>query len=299
MTAKLNRSTRDRADAATRAALTALIDAAVATDGQAPFNEASLLEKTTVEFFESRGKLIGAAMTGGDVEFVVHPAERRRGYGDEILRALLSPGFTAWAHGDHPAARVLAERHGLTRARTLLQLRARLDEGIGTLEVRPAGEPPGGREREASGSSPSRQSPVIDLFRPGRDDAEWVALNARVFASHPEQGRITVETLQPRLAQNPAEHFLVGRDETGAMVGYCWLKLDGELGEIYVLGVDPDRAGQGIGRSLLAAALAHLRGLGIRESNLYVEADNESALRLYRGFGYAEHTIDVLYAALR
>jgi mycothiol synthase len=282
VTARLNRSSRDRADAATHAALTALIDAAVAADGQSPFNEASLLEKTTVEFFEHEDTLIGAAMTGGEVEFVVHPGQRRRGYGEEILRALLVPGFTAWAHGDHPAARVLAERHGLDRVRTLLQLRVKLDQ---TQAIEPAGTPPGAGRL------------TLDTFQPGRDDDDWVALNARAFASHPEQGRITTETLQPRLAENPAEHFLVGRDDAGRMVGYCWLKIDGELGEIYVLGVDPERAGQGIGRVLLTAGLAHLRALGIRESNLYVEADNEAALRLYRRFGYTEHTIDVLYAA--
>lgn len=290
VTARLSRSVRDRADAATHAALASLIDAAVAADGQAPFNEASMLEKTEVEFFEHDGTLVGAAMTGGDVEFVVHPEQRRRGYGEEILRALLVPGFTAWAHGDHPGARVLADRYGLERVRTLLQLRAPLAAPAETAPEEPA------KLHQSRLVAPVQ---TIDTFRPGVDDEEWVALNARAFASHPEQGGITTETLQPRLAENPAEHFLVSRDQHGRMVGYCWLKIDGDLGEIYVLGVDPDRAGQGIGRGLLAAGLAHLRSLGLRESNLYVEADNEAALRLYRGFGYAEHTIDVLYAASR
>ncbi|WP_167138416.1 mycothiol synthase [Diaminobutyricimonas sp. TR449] len=295
MTARLSRSTRDRADAATDAALRALIDAAVAIDGQPPFNEASLLEKTEVVFFERGGTLVGAAMTGAEVEFVVHPEQRRRGYGDEMLRALLVPGFTAWAHGDHPGARVLAERHGLERVRTLLQLRVGLDQQpplVEPVETEPA-------ETSAQGLGKIDQRIRIDTFRPGHDDEEWVALNARAFASHPEQGRITIESLQPRIAENPAEHFLVGRDAQGRMVGYCWLKIDGELGEIYVLGVDPDRAGQGIGRVLLKAGLAHLKALGIRESNLYVEADNEAALRLYRGFGYSEYTVDVLYATPR
>ncbi|WP_166877462.1 mycothiol synthase [Salinibacterium sp. ZJ450] len=280
MNAHLSRSVNLRSDASVAARLDRLISRALETDGQPPFNEASLLEKTEVLFFERDGELVGAAMTGDEVEFVVDPAERRRGYGEQILRAVLTPTFAAWAHGDHPAARVLAERYGLRRDRTLLQLRLGLD-GLDQRESLDQRGPAGGL--------------TIDTFRPGVDDAAWVALNARAFAGHPEQGAITLATLQPRLAENPAEHFLLARDTDGGILGYCWLKIADDLGEIYVLGVDPDRAGSGIGRALLAAGLAHLKALGIGESNLYVEADNEPAMRLYRAFGYTDHMVDVLY----
>lgn len=273
---QLTRSVSPRADASVAARLDRLITRALEQDGQPPFNEASLLEKTEVIFFERDGDLVGAAMTGDEVEFVVDPAERRRGYGEQILRAVLTPTFAAWAHGDHPAARVLAERYALRRDRTLLQLRVGLDERK-SLDLRPL------------------DGVAIDTFRRGIDDAAWVALNARAFADHPEQGAITLATLQPRLAENPAEHFLVARAADGQMLGYCWLKIADDLGEIYVLGVDPDRAGSGIGRALLSAGLSHLAALGIRQSNLYVEADNEPAMRLYRSFGYTEYTVDVLY----
>lgn len=274
----LTRRRADRSDAAVDAALRRLSERCAAADGQAPFNEASLLEVDQVEWFEHDGALIGAAMLGGDTELAVDPGHRGRGFGREILAAVVAPGAGVWAHGDHPAARALAAERGMVRERVLLQLRARLDDAATrTVAALPEGV-------------------TVDGFREGVDEDAWVALNARTFATHPEQGRITRETLLPRLAENGSANFLIARDEDGSMVGYCWLKLaDDGLGEIYVLGVDPGRAGRGLGRALLAAGLARLRELGIEESALYVEADNEPALRLYRSFGYRDHTIDVLY----
>jgi mycothiol synthase len=67
------------------------------------------------------------------------------------------------------------------------------------------------------------------------------------------------------------------------------------LGEFYAVGVDPDRQGQRIGRTLVEAGLARLAERGIRESTLYVEAENEPAVRLYRSYGFANHTIDIQY----
>lgn len=272
------RRSDSRSDAAVEAALQRLIARCTEADGQSPFNEASLLEQTAVECFELDGALVGAAMIGSaDAEFAVDPGHRRRGIGREILSAIAAPGRAVWAHGDHPGALALAREFGMHRERVLLQLRARLDDPT------------------ASAVAATPEGVTIGGFREGLDEDDWVALNARVFASHPEQGRITRQTLAPRLAENGSGDFLVARDETGAMVGYCWLKLAEGLGEIYVLGVDPGFAGRGLGRALLAAGLERLRGHGIRDSSLYVEADNAPALRLYRGFGYRDHTIDVLY----
>ena len=83
------------------------------------------------------------------------------------------------------------------------------------------------------------------------------------------------------------------------MVGYCWLKIEDGVGEFYVVGVDPDRQGSGLGRRLVAAGLAHLAERGIREASLYVEADNTPALALYRSFGFGDYSIDIQYALRR
>lgn len=140
---------------------------------------------------------------------------------------------------------------------------------------------------------------AIVAFRVGGDEAEWVALNARVFATHPEQGRVTADDLRAREAEPwfDARDFLVARDASGRMIGYNWLKIDpGEsTGEIYVIGVDAASAGQGLGRRLMRAGLARLAERGCTSATLYVEADNEPAVRLYRSLGFADHTVDVQY----
>ncbi|WP_353987398.1 mycothiol synthase [Ruicaihuangia caeni] len=295
---RVERETLQRSDPTVEQWLLDLARRAADADGAAPFNEASMLEISEVERFSADGRTVGAAMLRRDAagaleaEFAVDPREREKGYGAALLDAILETPFSAWAHGDHPGARALAERYGLRRDRVLLQLMADLMERDDADRV---------GEREVVGANVARapEGYLFDLFREGEDEAEWVALNARVFADHPEQGRITVETLAPRLAENGADDFLVARDAGGRMRGYCWLKLgsddQGEVGEVYVIGVDPGESGRGLGRALLEAGLARLRARGIRRSNLYVEADNEPALRLYRAFGYRDHTVDVLY----
>jgi mycothiol synthase len=60
-----------------------------------------------------------------------------------------------------------------------------------------------------------------------------------------------------------------------------------------VLGTD--RPGTGEGAALLDAGLTLAAARGIREVTLYVEADNDRALRLYRGRGFAERSVDVQY----
>src|SRR5690606_41171331 len=86
-----------------------------------------------------------------------------------------------WAHGDHPGAAALAAEFGFTRARVLLQLRRSLTEPLADPVL-----PPGVRLR---------------TFRPGRDEQPWLALNARAFADHPEQGRWTERDLRAPMAE--------------------------------------------------------------------------------------------------
>jgi len=124
-----------------------------------------------------------------------------------------------------------------------------------------------------------------------------VALNARIFSSHPEQGSLTLDDLRDRIDEPwfDADDLLVLRDGDGRMVGYDWLKVEDDAGEIYVLGVDPELAGQGLGRSLLRAGFARLADRGISTADLYVEGDNEPALALYRSAGFVDQTVDIQY----
>ncbi len=83
--------------------------------------------------------------------------------------------------------------------------------------------------------------------------------------------------------------FLV-HERDGRLAGFCWTKVhagtDPPLGEIFVIAIDPDLHGQGLGRALTLAGLAHLATAGLGTAMLYVEASNQAARRLYRDLGF-------------
>ena len=141
-------------------------------------------------------------------------------------------------------------------------------------------------------------------FRPGVDEAAWLAVNARAFASHPEQGRWTPADLALREAEpwfDPAGFLLAWRGGPGGeLLGSHWTKvhLAGDVGpeavgEVYVLGVDPAAQGIRLGRALTDLGLAHLRGRGLAEVLLYVEEDNTAAVALYERTGFTRYAVDV------
>jgi len=259
--------------------LDVLIQRATRADGQPPFSDGSIVELATgARRLLVIGDVAAALLGDGEAEFVVDPDARRHGHGTRLLDELLSrsPELRVWAHGDHKAARALAASHGLVATRELLQLRLT------------------NFDAPAVSSAPVRPR----SFVVGVDEAGWLDLNARAFASHPEQGRLSRADLDV-LTNEPwfdADDFLLLRDGD-ELVGFCWLKVEHGIGEFYVVGVSPDRQGEGIGRRLVEAGLGRLAERGIRVSSLYVEADNEAAVRLYRSFGFDDHSIDVQYSS--
>lgn len=269
---------------------------ATTQDGAAPFNEQTELDlaarRRTLRLVEDdHGEAVALIVTGaGELDLVVDPRHRRRGLAtwilEETLPALDGP-LGAWSHGDHPAAAALASRHGFERVRTLLRL------------ARPLAGTDG--ERSPKTTAPGSDGILIEAFRAG-DPAEekaWVALNARIFHSHPEQGRVSLDDLHDRMAEPwfDAGDFLVARDRSGQIVGYDWTKAEpGEAdGEIYVLGVAAEHAGQGLGTRLLDAGLARLAGRGRTRAVLYVEGDNAAALHVYRAAGFTDDLVDARY----
>ena len=272
------------AEHANRLAL--LIGTSTRADGQPPFSDQTLVDLragarlgTAVE---TDGVSFGISiMTTGaapaEAEIVVSPARRRRGLGARLLADVLARSggnVLIWAHGDHPDARSLAARAGLEPVRELLQLR-----------LSPVRAPGGTAE--------------VRAFRPGADDAEWLALNALAFADHAEQGALSQADLDARKAESwfaPAD-FLIASGDDSSMIGFCWLKVEGGIGEFYAVGVSPAAQGRGLGRGLVAAGLQRLAARGIRESNLYVEAENTTAVALYRSVGFVDHSIDIQYSS--
>jgi mycothiol synthase len=150
-------------------------------------------------------------------------------------------------------------------------------------------------------------------FRPGLDEQAWLEVNNRAFHRHPEQGGWTEETLKAREAQPwfDPDGFLLyetGGGDAGPqgrrLAGFCWTKVDRAhnsssdghlLGEIYVVAVGPDFAGQGLGRQLTLAGLDYLASKGLTEAMLYVDATNTPAVKLYVGLGFTVNHIDRAY----
>jgi mycothiol synthase len=148
----------------------------------------------------------------------------------------------------------------------------------------------------------------VAAFRPGRDEQAWLRVNARAFATHPEQGRWTEQDLRLREAEpwfDPAGFLLAWRgdpDAGGTLLGSHWTKVHpagdagpDPVGEVYVLGVDPDAQGLRLGRALTDLGLAHLRSRGLDQVLLYVEEDNQRAVRLYEGTGFTRWSADVVW----
>jgi mycothiol synthase len=289
----------DRLAPAEAAAVRRLVEESAAVDGFSALNEAGLLAlehgsgvrhhlvlPLDGRALDDGGTLRGYAQLDPGAAFstgqlVVHPRERRRQVATTLIRRLLAETpnrLQVWAVGDTPAAQALARRVGLVPARTLLVMRRPLDEPL------PEPKLPDGV--------------TVRTFVPGRDEEPWLAVNARAFASHPEQGSITADDLAQRMAENwfdPGGFFLAEHD--GRVVGFHWTKRHpGALGEVYVLGVDPDASGRGLGKALLDLGLRHLQAVGDAEVELYVEGDHAGAVALYRGRGFRTASRDVMYA---
>ncbi|MEO5663708.1 MAG: mycothiol synthase, partial [Nocardioides sp.] len=217
----------------------------------------------------------GFALTHGeDLHLVVHPAARGRGLATSWLGDLEGPA-QAWSHGGHPAAAALATRFGFERVRDLWVMR------------RPMSEP-----------LPAPADVQIRAWTPADTD-ELLRVNAAAFAHHPEQGALDESGLATRMAEPwfDASGLLVAMSGE-RMLGFHWTKQHSvALGEVYVVGIDPEAQGRGLGRALTLAGLHHLAGLGVSEVLLYVEGDNHAALSTYTklGFTHADSDTHVMY----
>ncbi|MFC4222974.1 mycothiol synthase [Lysinibacter cavernae] len=276
--------------------VTELVRQVTAADGVPPFSDQALVDwrandRTMIAAYEHvGGPIVAAALINaphppapGELDLTVAPEHRGAGIGSLLLAEVLDnhPGdLLTWAHGNGDAARALAHKHGFVPSRTLLQLSAPVPNDT---------------------TVPSIDGVTVRTFEPGRDEHEWVALNARVFADHPEQGKLTVADLLSRENESwfNAGDFLVLTDTSGSMIAYNWLKItaDDEAahGEVYAIGVAHEASGKGLGRLLMTAGMARLRTRNVTNVTLYVEGDNEPALALYRSTGFTVTTTSVQY----
>jgi mycothiol synthase len=273
-----------------------LVASAKAHDGVAPVGEQVLRE---LSHDRTRHLLAGVdreivgylnlapadAAAPAMAELVVGPSARRRGVGSAMARKGLAQGGTGahiWAHGTIEAARATAAALSLVVVRELLQMRRPL------VDLPAVAVPDGVRIATYSGPA---------------DDAELLRVNNAAFAWHPEQGGWTEADIAERRGESwfdPAGIFLAVDEVTGKLLGLHWTKVhNGDLGEVYVVGVDPAAQGRGVGATLTLVGLHHLAVVLSANSQstvmLYVEADNSAAVATYQRLGFEVSSVDTAY----
>lgn len=271
-----------------------IVDAASAADGTAPVGDQVLRalprDQTRHLVAEVDGDVVGylnlaPATTDAPpmAEAVVHPGARRRGIGAELIRTGFAEGGSGtrvWAHGNLEPARATAAALDLVAARELLQMRRSLRD------LPPVKVPDGALLRTYAGPE---------------DDAELLRVNNAAFSWHPEQGGWTEADIAERRGESwfdPEGLFLAFDTQTGRLLGFHWTKVhSAELGEVYVVGVDPSAQGRGLGAALTLVGLHHLADRLGEDANvtLYVEADNSAAVKTYERLDFAVFTADVAY----
>jgi len=231
-------------------------------------------------------------VAGPSVEAVVHPQHRGKGLGALILKEALKicgDKTRIWSHGDLPAAKAIAASLKLERIWSNLLM----SKSLGEIQ-------------------PVTSKYPIRTFISGLDNQAFLDLNNKVFANYPDQGGWSEDDLKVRVNESwfDGKGFFVTEDR-GELIGFCWTKIHGAhthshtdgdddhgheaLGEIYVLAVNPDYKGQGIGRDLTITGLNYLKYQGLNNVMLYVGVKNKPAFKLYKSLGFDEFGSDVMY----
>jgi mycothiol synthase len=273
-------------------ALDALFDLAAECDGHRPIGEHKYLDLVQPDPSGTDG--IVGEVDGSPVAYVaighmaetntcamelaLHPLHRDPatihgiiGAGLERVRGVCGSRVRIWAFQPHIAA--ILEEMAFEEERELRQLR------------RPLPHP------ERLNIQPEVH---VEGFVEGRDEATWLAVNNAAFAGHPENGFWTMETLENRKRQPWFDADGVRMAWIGdELAGFCWTKRhDSDLGEIYIIGVNPDHQRHGLGRTLMLEGMRSMSDRGMSTVMLYVDADNRPALALYDELGFRLDHVD-------
>lgn len=228
---------------------------------------------------------LGGPIDNGQAELdaIVHPEAADPGgvleaMVDAVTPAVIKAGATTAQLWGRPAQAwhvEVVEARGGAQTRALHQMRCVLPAGVDPIESRD--------------------------FDPETDLEALRTVNNRAFASHPDQGSQTTESLHATMAEPwfRPEGIRIHERE-GRVAGFCWTKIhaarsrftrpeetSSPLGEIYVIGVDPDFHGQGLGAPMTAAGLHWMHDQGLEVGMLYVEADNVPAVKTYERLGFS------------
>lgn len=299
-----------------------IIFESTAFDGTPPVSDQALLaaakgRRRLIEAHDALG-IIGE----GEIDVVVRPSARGRGIGRGMLKEVLEGEdqhapceLRAWAHGDNPAATALLGAGGFTPVRELLRLS--LDPALLASAIERARVWPEGFELRSF-------DPVEEALA---DD--WVRVNSRAFASHPEQGavsRVDFDALTKEpwfLAADLRLAYRAQHEGTATLAGFTWVKTVKTVQaaktvkaakdvtpaesnesstaagstetELYVLGVDPAFSGIGLGAALLGETLRRMQLHHPDRITLYVDGDNTTAVELYQRAGFEVQQRSVQY----
>lgn len=295
MTESLILTIADPQDSTWQKSVDQLLTETETVDGQPPVSDqarvaARLATRKVLLGSAPSGELVAVGIVGEEeLDLVVHPQSRKNGVGSSMLKRLLlvasqeqqATELKSWIHGDNPAAQKLLSEAGFAPTRTLLKMQ--LDP---SLLPRPA-----------------TFATVPNGFQLNHFDLENIdhiasllAVNRAAFADHPEQGNLTVEgfmqlTNEPWFDPKDIMLCFTESAEQPRLAGFVWNKTttDSEAQietELYVIGVDPDFAGKGLGSALLKVSLARMAQHRPERVSLYVEGDNTPAITIYERAGF-------------
>lgn len=241
---------------------------------------------------ESEGKLVGYGVAFErpsqqcTIYVVVHPSQRRKGLGSQLLALTLSrarevgsKSILVYANEHNDASKLFLAHHKFQQVGSSGSLK--LNPEVGTA---PAEFPEGFTLKRYSDVN----DPLILLK----------ALNECYLGmwGHGHNDNPTEEERKsPRfLNYYAANDILLLFDEKNAIFGICSLKsqgkreADGELSDLLDgPGIIQEYRERGYQRQLVLAGIQHLRKKGNRPITLEFWGDNENALNIYRSLGFA------------
>ena len=322
----LNLPDADRA----RAGVKELLAAAAKADGVDAFSEQFVLGLDDARvnhrhFIATEDDpVVGVlASDGSAAEMAVAPAARRRGIATQLVRA--AGVADVWAHGNLPAARGFAAAADMHATRELLVMAV---EGT---ELQKSAD---AAEQRAGDGIFLNYTESVEKWGAEHVDAEWLRVNNDAFDWHPEQGgwdSVRLDRAREVSWYDPADVILLwasavsgetadagngetadaGNGETAdagnvettdapRLMGFHWTKWHTEetpaFGEVYVVGLASDYRGGGRGGPLISAGLRRLVEKGARRVILYVEGDNEAAVKAYEKLGFSTVEEHVVYS---
>ena len=278
-----------------------LAEQAERVDGMAPLSEQFLngltdsrLQHRHLVAWVDKKPCGVAGLDGSTAELFIAPDFRGQGYGALLYDAAAEPpNLQAWAHGNLPAAQALAHSRGLQVTRKLVVM------GIGGEELAAVARP------EDVPLTALNYSESVAKWGQEFVEEQWLKANNEAFSWHPEQGGWDIDRLHLGMEADwfdPADLlFLWDTAGDPVLAGFHWTKWHAEeapgFGEVYVVGLAADYRGKKWGGPLLQIGLRRMVEKGPQRVILYVEADNDPALKAYERLGFKVDEEHVVWGA--